>query len=64
MLVIRLYEAWGREVSTEITFDFEPRELYELNSIEHRQEEIPVEGQKVKLSFDAFEIKTIGIVLS
>mgnify|MGYP002338692164 CR=1 FL=1 len=64
MLVIRFYEAWGREVSTKIHFDFEPETVYRLNSVEDRKRKIPIDGWNLKLSFDAFEIKTVGVVFN
>ncbi|MFB6290642.1 MAG: alpha-mannosidase [Candidatus Bipolaricaulia bacterium] len=64
MLVIRFYEAWGRKTTTELKFNFKPREAVELNSIEDNQGKVNLSDRSVQLTFDPFEIKTVGVKLS
>lgn len=62
-LVVRLYEARGRETSTRLRTDFDVEAAVELNLIEDAGDELAVDGDDVALSFSAHEIRTIGIDL-
>lgn len=63
-VVFRLYEAWGRSIETEIDFAYKFEEAYEVNLIEDRMEEIPVNGNSTHLEFSPFEIKSVEVFFS
>lgn len=64
MIVIRFYEAWGRKTTTELEFNFSPKKAVKLNSIEDKQGELNLSDRSIELTFDPFEIKTVGVKLS
>jgi alpha-mannosidase len=64
-MIVRAYEAEGRHTE-DISLDFAwpARQAFEVNLIEKGEQVIPLEdgGQRLSLSFDSFEIKTIKLI--
>lgn len=63
-LVLRLYEAAGAAVEAEVTVDLTVREAYECNMLEEKKRRLwETEGEtpSLRLSFRAFEIKTLRL---
>ncbi|WP_317175755.1 alpha-mannosidase [Halomontanus rarus] len=63
-LVVRLYEAWGREVDATISFDLPVEAAAETNLIEDRETDLAVDDGRLSLDFDAFDIRTIRLDLA
>ncbi|MBS3764956.1 alpha-mannosidase, partial [Candidatus Bipolaricaulota bacterium] len=60
-LVVRLYEAWGRNSKSRIDLGFQAEKVVTLNLIEDELEELDLSGGKLKYDFDPFEIVTLGV---
>ncbi len=60
-IVVRCYEAWGRQVETSLEFGFEPGRIFRINLIEDEKEELAKEEPGLKLDFSPFEIKSLKI---
>lgn len=60
-LVVRLYEAWGRENKSTIDLGFQAENVVKTNLIEDELEELDLSQGKIKYDFDPFEIVTLGI---
>lgn len=61
-VVIRLYEAWGRQVSTSLCLGFNAEDIIKVNLIEDEQDQLAFEKNEVQLSFSPFEIKSLKII--
>jgi alpha-mannosidase len=61
-LILRLYEAEGRDTEARIMLFGSPKELYELDLMENRLRTLSVEGKELKIGFGQSEIKTIELV--
>ncbi|MFP3953514.1 MAG: glycosyl hydrolase-related protein [Candidatus Bipolaricaulota bacterium] len=61
-ILIRAYAAWGREVSTELSFGFDPEWALETNLIEDERTDVEVEGNEVQLDFSPVEIKSLKVL--
>ena len=63
-IILRLYEAAGAAVETEITVNLPVGEVYECNMMEEGKQKIwesKGEGFSLRLLFRAFEIKTLRL---
>ncbi len=60
-IVIRAYEAWGRQVQTRLELNFEPEKVMEVNLIEDEKRELKARGKEVEMEFSQFEIKTLKV---
>jgi alpha-mannosidase len=58
-LVCRLYEAWGRRTDVDVTFGFPVEAAREANLIEDAGEALGLDGDRLSLEFDPFQIKTV-----
>lgn len=64
-VVLRLYEAWGRSTEAAVSTAVPMADPVELNLVEdHREDLVLDDDTTLSLSFDPFEIKTVGIRLS
>jgi alpha-mannosidase len=63
-LIIRLYEAEGSSVQTQLRCAVDIKSAQLCNMLEEQVSSLPLEEQKVDLSFNAFEVKTIRCGLS
>ena len=61
MLVVRLYEGWGRRQKVKIDFGFSPKSVKTLNLIEDERKELKTENGWLEYEFDPFEIVTLGV---
>ncbi|KZN23130.1 hypothetical protein A4G99_16680 [Haladaptatus sp. R4] len=63
-LVIRLYEAWGRQTEATLEFDFPVQAASTMNLIEDEKSNLSLSNPgTVDLPFDPFDIKTILVKL-
>lgn len=60
-IILRLYEAKKAAVCTEFIWKAGIGKAYICDMLERKEAEIPVEGEKLHLSFRPFEVKTIRI---
>lgn len=60
-LVLRLYEAWGRSVEISLEFNFDVERVFDANLIEDENREIGFKDNRIELSLDPFEIRTIVV---
>ena len=60
-IVIRAFEAWGREVSASLSLGFTPESVEEVNLIEDEKAELDPDGRKISLDFSPFEIKSLKV---
>jgi alpha-mannosidase len=63
-IVVRLYESWGRETVTSLSFGFQVEAAAEANLIEDVKRDIPVADGRIHLELDPFEIRTLIIEFS
>ena len=63
-LVIRVYEAWGRETEARISFDLPVESAAETNLIEDHEADLPVADGAVALDLDSFDIRTVRLDLA
>ena len=61
-LVVRLYEAWGRHTSVDLSFEFTPASVTEVNLIEDELAELEA-VDPIPLEFDPYEITSIRVEL-
>lgn len=61
--IVRLYESKNTQTKTRISFGLPIKKVYLTNLMEETIEEIPVSDKAVTLSFRAFEIHTLRVVL-
>jgi alpha-mannosidase len=61
-VILRLYEATGKESVAEINLNSEIRQAYEVDLMEENQENLTHNRNSVSLHFMPFEIKTIELV--
>ncbi len=59
-LILRLYESSGRKTEASVTFPW-PITAAEADLMENPLKEVPVSGNRLSLSFQPFEIKTLRI---
>jgi alpha-mannosidase len=62
-LIVRLYEAWGRETDATVSFGFDVAGVAETNLVEDHRTDLQLVDDDLELTFDAFEIKTIRVSL-
>jgi alpha-mannosidase len=62
-IILRFYEASGEETEANITLFQKPAKAVIANLIEDELEELPFEGNSIKLNVKPFEIVTIKFVL-
>ena len=62
-LVVRLYEAWGRQTDATLDISLPIADAATTNIIEDEREVLSVEEGSIPLSFDAFEIKSVVLSL-
>jgi len=61
-LIIRLYEAEGKETEGVVEFFRQPKEIFELDFMENRLRTVPFTGKEIVIRFGESEIKTLEIV--
>ena len=61
-LIIRLYEAEGKETEGIVELFRQAKEIYELNLMENRLRTVPFKGKEIPLRFGKSEIMTLEIV--
>ena len=61
-VILRFYESQKAAVETEIAVQINAKKAYLCDMLENTKEEIPFENGKLRLSFRAFEIKTVRLV--
>ena len=60
-LIIRLYEATGSKANATITLPAKAKSACETDLLENSIKDVPAEGNRLKLSFGAYEIKTVKV---
>ncbi|OGS23337.1 MAG: hypothetical protein A2252_09440 [Elusimicrobia bacterium RIFOXYA2_FULL_39_19] len=60
-IILRFYEASGSATETEITFGMEVKNAVVTDLLENQLQKLTLTGNKLKLSFHPFEIKTIKL---
>lgn len=60
-VILRFYESKKAAAETEITVNIGAKEAYLCDMLENVQKELPVENGRFRLSFGAFEIKTVRL---
>ena len=60
-IVLRLYEAYGCRGPVDIAFTEKPKMISECNLMERENKPLRLSGNKLKLSFTPFEIKTLRV---
>ncbi|MFW5955774.1 MAG: alpha-mannosidase [Halorhabdus sp.] len=63
-LIVRLYEAWGRETTATLDVDVPVESARTANLIEAYRDDLAVAADAVDLEFDAFEIKSLVLRLA
>lgn len=61
-VILRFYESKKAATETEITVNIGAKEAYLCDMLENVQKELPVENGRFRLSFGAFEIKTVRLL--
>ncbi|MGE5341316.1 MAG: alpha-mannosidase [Candidatus Omnitrophota bacterium] len=61
-IILRLYEASGKESEAEVSFFKEPKAIVGINLMEKKEKEYKVTGKSLGLHFKAFEIKALKLV--
>jgi alpha-mannosidase len=62
--IVRLYESKGASVACELHFGLSLKAVYDTNMLEENMAELPNEGERVRLEFRPFEVKTIRLQLN
>ncbi|WP_207592492.1 glycoside hydrolase family 38 C-terminal domain-containing protein [Halomontanus rarus] len=62
-LVVRLFEAWGRETDASLSFGFPVESAAEANLVEDRTGNLAVEDGTIDLDLEAFDIRTLVLEL-
>ena len=60
-IILRLYESKHASCSAALTLNIPAAKVYACDMLENVQEELPVTGGQVQLSFRGFEIKTVRV---
>ncbi|MBS3736585.1 alpha-mannosidase [Candidatus Bipolaricaulota bacterium] len=60
-LIIRIYEAWGRTVSTGVTFGFGVDKILETNLVEDEKSKLELQNDTLQLELTPFEITTLKV---
>lgn len=63
-IIVRLYETWNRRTETEISFGLPVSRISECNLMEEKDNELSFDGDKLKLTFKPFEIKTLKLTVA
>lgn len=61
--ILRLYECEQSGCETVLHLGFDARAVYAVNMLEETQEELPLNGRDIPLSFHSFEIKTLRVLV-
>jgi alpha-mannosidase len=63
-MIVRLYEAEGRDENVSLEFAWKAQQAYEVNLIEKGEQLIPLEsgGKRLSLKFGKFEIRTVKVI--
>ncbi|MCP2620886.1 glycosyl hydrolase-related protein [Candidatus Aminicenantes bacterium AC-334-E05] len=60
--ILRIYEAYGKNTSTEIILPFEPKEVYKVDFLENGLERISFNKNIIKISVPKFKVVTLKIL--
>ncbi len=62
-LILRAYETIGQKTQAQILFPESPLEIWETDMMEREISNLPTEEKLLKISFGAYEIKTLKVII-